>query len=268
MFVPLGAQVTEDFESFSDGAFTTTGDWTINDGDADQGSRTAEILNTGLDFSNSAFNINGGSRSLELNLEGTGETDDPANDFAVFDFSSTSINGSDGDVVEFQYLFNKDSTNSFTNIGVGGDVSAARPSRTSSAGFVAAVTGGINENRARIWDGSQDATNIDIADFNDGTTHLVAGEITLNAGGDETFDLWVDPTSTNLSTLTPTASVTADMETTSFEALGFFANENGNGTLTVDQFQAQVVPEPSTYASIMGVFALVGISALRMRRTA
>lgn len=129
----LHAQITLDFESETVDPFTTGGDWTISE-DTLQGSRTAEITSTGLSFSNGAYNITGGNRALQLNLPDTGQGgNEPTDDFALYDFSSTPV-GADGDIVEFQFLFKQDKDSGFfANIGVTGDVAAARPSRFSSS---------------------------------------------------------------------------------------------------------------------------------------
>lgn len=195
-------QVIEDFESFADGSFTTTGDWTINDGDADQGSRSAEVVD-GLSFDNGTYNINGGNRALQLNLPEADGTD-PANDFAVFDFSSTPV-GADGETIEFRYLFQASNEPSFLNFGVSGDATADRPSRTSSAAL--ALRG---DEQARIWDSGGTSTSELTGDISDGETHLAIGRVTFDANGDETYQLWIDPTSTDLDSLTPNAIVTTD----------------------------------------------------------
>ncbi len=256
-----GAQVSEDFETFSSGSFTSTGDWTIST-DPLQGPRTAEITTSGLDFKNSAYDIKGGNRALQLNLDATGQTPEPSDDFALFDFSSTPV-GADGDTVEFQFLFQQTSIGGgfFTNIGVTGDVTAPRPSRFSSSSVTLRGT-----TQGRIWDSSGNRTpNNTSRNFSDGSTHLAIGRVTFDSAGDETYELWIDPTSTDLSTLTPSAVVTSDMGVTAFEGLGVFPNDDNNQTLTIDEFSVAVIPEPSVAGSLVGILAL-SLIGLRRRR--
>lgn len=90
--------------------------------------------------------------------------------------------------------------------------------------------------------------------------------MTFDSSGDETYEMWIDPTSTDLTSLTPSATVTADMGVTAFEGLGIFANDSDNGTLTIDEFSVAVVPEPSFFATLFGLAAVAFLGLHRRRK--
>lgn len=104
----------------------------------------------------------------------------------------------------------------------------------------------------------------------DQNVHLVIGRVTFDSDGNETVSFTLNPNSLTENTNSWT-TISRNLGVTEFNTFGVFANRNANGTLALDNiaiadtWNAIAVPEPSTYAAILGLLAL-GVVAYRRRR--
>jgi len=101
-----------------------------------------------------------------------------------------------------------------------------------------------------------------------GTTYTLLGYLQKTGGSNvyNRFDLWVNPTAQEWSTLTGAdAFDTGASSISSFSTIGFrSANLSANDTLRIDNLTISAIPEPGTLA-LLGL-ALTGLAAATRRR--
>lgn len=253
--------IVDDFESYAEGALTG-GDWTVSE---NYGTATAAVQAGGLSYTNGEISFDGGNRHLLLTLPSYSGSD-ASDDFIKKTFAAQT--GGTDSTVYFRYTFQQVSTDGrdFINIGMSGNDEAARPSRTSSAALVLRPSG---QNQYRAWDvagGRTESSDMGV----DQNVHLVIGRVTFDSDGNETVSFTLNPNSLTENTNSWT-TISRNLGVTEFNTFGVFANRNANGTLALDNiaiadtWNAIAVPEPSTYAAILGLLAL-GVVAYRRRR--
>ena len=115
----------------------------------------------------------------------------------------------------------------------------------------------------------------EFATLSGGATHLLLFRLTIDraSGGDDTVDLWADPTATSVSGLgTPTASVTANLLDGADDQLSQFDFTGSDGSYQLDEFaigetfnDVTGIPEPASFMLLLlGGLAVIG----RRRRRA
>jgi hypothetical protein len=251
--------VIDNFESTPAGVLTDgTNGWTVDT----QSNRSATVVAGGLSYSIGASNFSGGAQSLQLDLAGTGGSSDPANDFISKTFSGL---GGDGQTVWFAFTLGLAADpEQFISIGF----SDGPDSRTDAS---AAVIRGIDEYRLYDNSGTRSNNVFDDGDIN-GTpgTYRFVGYMTYSASGNETTGWVMNPTSFVEGDQTFETMSRQLGSNLSLDYFGVYANLGDNTTIQLDDIMvgdsfAAVVPEPSTYAALLGLGAL-GMVMWRRRR--
>lgn len=164
------------------------------------------------------------------------------------------------------FLVNQVSDDHFFWLGLGGGAA----DQASSISFVQQA----NNYRTRIVDANNDTNQQSGggAGLITGQTRLVVGEVFFGGTtANSTITMWLDPTSLVKSENTPIhtdngRNIGTDTLTTLWTRKGSNDGETHIDHIMIgDSWEAVVVPEPSTYAALLGLIAL-GVVAWRRRR--
>lgn len=244
-----------DFDGLTAGLLNGQGTWAYTGGNANGSANDASVVAGGLSYSSGTVSHPAGTN--RLSLLGGGESR-----FAITLPNTIAA----GETFYVSFLINHVSGDHFTWLGVGGGAL----DQASSVSFALQSSA----HRTRVVDASNGTSQQSGggAGLIQGQTRLVVAEIFF--GGDSansTMRMYLDPTSVLQSGNTPIHTDNGRIVGVTELNTLWMRKGGNNGQTDIDQIRIGetwadvVIPEPSTYAALIGLLAL-GLVAWRRRR--
>lgn len=256
-----------DFSGFTPGTIDGQSGWSVSNF-----TDRANVVSGGLTYTNGAVSHNGGSQSLQLfggNRADMGLPADPITNPTIGEArASVGINPiPGGSTFFFSFLVNHNSGDNFLWLAFGN-------SAVDDNGIVSALLQNQNIDgapqprlRSRVRDtaGGQTANGGTAAyDMGNNITRLIVGKVDFGGlDANTSITLWLDPTSLTEAGNAASTHINAGRNMGVAELNTLWIRKGGNdGNAFVDQimigdsWEAVVVPEPSTYAALLGLLAL------------